>query len=72
MDGATATGHVGRRDGNEKGDHDAMSTAAMAKESAMAMGGARAMEGVPAMDGAKVTAMATVAMDDVSRRRWTA
>ena len=30
------------------------------------------MEGATAMDGAMVTAMVTVAMDDVARRRWTA
>ncbi len=63
MDGATATQHDGRCDGNRRRDRDAPSTAATAME------GARAMEGAMAMDGARVTAMATVAMDDVARRR---
>ena len=59
MDGMTAMGHVGRHDGDGRRDRDATSTAAMAME------GATAMEGVAAMDDAAVTAMATVAMDDV-------
>jgi hypothetical protein len=72
MDGATATGHVGRRDGVGRGDRDATLTAVTAMEGATTMEGEAAMEGATAMEGGMVTAMATVAMDDVVRRQWMA